>query len=54
MDKAINIITYIICAIAWIMLVWFILSVIEVTIHNLDSAVYSNWNMLKLFFGKYL
>lgn len=54
MDKAMNIITYIICAIAWVLLVWFILSVIEINMHNLDSAVYSDWNMIKLIFEKYL
>lgn len=54
MNKAINIITYIICALACVVLVWFIASIIEVTMHNLDSCVYSDWNMLKLFFGKYL
>ena len=54
MNRVINIIIYIACALAWIALVWFIVSFIEVNLHNLDSCSYSDWNLLKLIFGRYL
>ena len=55
MEKVIDIIIYVACAMAWILLAWFLVSMVEVTLHNLDSCVYSDWNLIKLVvdsFGK--
>lgn len=54
MTKVMDILIWIVCGLAWIALTWFLVSLIEVTMHNLDSCVYSDWNLFKILLGSYL
>ena len=48
MNKLLNIITWIVGALSWIALVWVLVSLIEIPMHNLDSCCYSDWNLFKI------
>ena len=48
MSKLMTIFVWIVCSLAWIALVWVLVSLIEIPMHNLDSCCYSDWNLFKI------
>jgi hypothetical protein len=47
MKKKAEVIFYGICG---LLILWFIVSVIEINMHSLTDQVYSNWNLIELLF----
>lgn len=48
MGKFMNIITWIASALSCAGLIWVLLSILEITLFNLTTCEYSDWNLIKI------